>query len=67
MAQRAPDEPIAVTVEAVATKVVDRWVIRVAVEPHVSVRVRSLEDVDAAVTHSLRRGTETRVHIYWYH
>jgi hypothetical protein len=63
-------EPI--EVEAVATKVIDRWVVDVIGPDPVTVRVMSLDEVDAAVNQArrTRRGgrtaREVRVHVRWY-
>jgi hypothetical protein len=65
VALQVAGRPDAITLEAIATKVDDRWVVEVAGPPHVSVRVSSLEVVVAAVNRA--RGTEAlRVRIYLY-
>jgi hypothetical protein len=66
MAPRAADEPDSVTIEAIATKVADRWVIDVPGPPQASVSVESLDDVDAAVNHALGNSLPAVVHIYCY-
>ena len=72
MAAQAIQETVPVMVEAVATRVGDRWVIDVREPRRLSVRVEKLEDVDAAVLTALARrqvdvtGSVVDVHIYWY-
>lgn len=62
-------EPL--VVEAVATKVLDRWVVDVLGRDPVRVRVSSLADVDASVNGMRHRrhgtaGGPVHVHVYWY-
>jgi hypothetical protein len=58
--------------EAVATKVMDRWVVDVLGSAPFTVRVKSLDDIDAVASQRLRSHrsrldqTRVRVHVYWY-
>jgi hypothetical protein len=68
------DEVAPTQVEAIATKVMDRWVVEVLGNRPLTVRVRSLADLDAAVDDVRRsrrrpganRPVPVRVHVQCY-